>query len=244
TIMAKDQNDAVVGSQIFQYSSTEDLNYIIENCDFFKCEITQGKLFIHNDHFSLVPGLVYDPQNKAQYLNFATDLLAEKECIVFSDSLGSNNLYVIGAIEKEVFHLFESKIQALKISHGSIIGLSYLLDNKYEFIGQEVFIIMDHGHVYLSAFSSHELQIYNRFEVNSEEELLKYLFIIFKQLQFNREYCKVNVLGDLTAINSNRDSLEKYFKHIIEVNPTTNINYLPGAENIKTTKSLDAFWTI
>ncbi|HSJ67749.1 MAG TPA: hypothetical protein VK921_08745, partial [Anditalea sp.] len=75
TIMAKDQNDAVVGSQIFQYSSSEDLNYIIENCGFFKCEITQGKLYIHNDHFSLVPGLVYDPQNKAQYLNFATDLL-------------------------------------------------------------------------------------------------------------------------------------------------------------------------
>lgn len=244
TIMAKDQNDAVVGSQIYQYSDKTELKNIIETDDIFKSDIMHGKIYVHNDHFSLVPGVVYDPNNKLQYLNFATDLLAVEECIIFSDSLGSNNLYVIGALEKEVFELFANKIQTLTVSHGSVIGLSYLLANKYEFIGQEVFIIIGHGHVYLSAFSSHELLIYNRFEVGSEEELLKYLFIIFQQLQFNREYCKVNVLGDLASINSNRESLEGYFKHIIEVNPTTNINYLPGAESIKTTKSLDAYWTI
>jgi len=244
TIMAKDQNDAVVGSKIYQYSGKEDLKSIIDEEEFFKSDLTQGKLYVHNDHFSLVPGLIYDPHNKSQYLHFATDLISHEECIIFADSLGSNNLYVIGALDKEIFKLFENKTQALKVSHGSVIGLSYLLDNKYEFIGQEVFIILDHGHVYLSAFSSHELLIYNRFEVQSEEDILKYLFIIFQQFQFNREYCKVNVLGDLSTINSSRESLENYFKHIIEVNPTTNINYLPGAESIKSTKNLDAYWTI
>lgn len=244
TIMAKDQNNAVVGSQIYHYSGKEELKNIIDEGDLFKSDIAEGKLFIHNDHFSLVPGLVYEPNNKIQYLNFASDLLSEEECIIFADSLGSNNLYVIGALQKDIFQLFENKIKALKINHGSVIGLSYLLDNKYEFIGQEVFIILNYGHVYLSAFSSHELLIYNRFEVSSEEDLLKYLFIIFQQYEFNREYCKVNVLGDLNSINSSKESLENYFKHIIEVDPTTNINYLPGAEKIKTTKSLDAYWTI
>jgi len=244
TIMARDQNDAVVGSKIYHYSDKEDLKSIIQEEEFFRSDITQGKLYVHNDHFSLVPGLVYDPNNKVQYLNFTSGLLSERDCIIFSDSLGSNNLYVIGALEKELFNLFESKIAGLKISHGSVIGLSYLLDSKYEFIGQEVFIIINHGHVYLSAFSSHELLIYNRFEVGSEDDMLKYLFIIFQQFQFNREYCKVNVLGDLQSIHSSKESLEIYFKHVIEVDPTTNINYLPGAEDIKTTKSLDAYWTI
>jgi len=244
TIMAKDQNDAVVGSKIYQYSDTQDLESILDNEEIFKSEIALGYLYVHNDHFSIVPGLVYDPNNKAQYLNFATDLLSHEESLIFADSLGSNNLYVIGALDKAIFNLFQNRIKALKISHGSIIGLSYLLDNKYEFIGQEVFIILDHGHVYISAFSSHELLVYNRFEVSSEEELLKYLFIVFQQFEFNREYCKVNVLGELKSINSSKESLENYFKHIIEVNPTTNINYLPGAESIKTTKNLDTYWTI
>jgi hypothetical protein len=244
TIMAKDQNDAVIGSRIHHFSDKEALKHIIEQEELFKSENLKGKLYVHNDHFTLVPGVVYDPNNKIQYLNFATDLLEQKECTLFSDSLGSNNLYVIGALEKEIFTLFENKIWGLKVSHGSVIGLSYLLGNKYEFIGQEVFIIIDHSHVYLSAFSQHELLIFNRFDVQSEEELLKYLFIVFQQLNFNREYCKVNVLGDLGTLNSSKENLEKYFKHIIEVKPNTNINYLPGAESIKETKSLDAYWTI
>jgi len=244
TIMAKDQNDAVIGSRIHQFSDIASLKEIIDQEELFRSDNLQGKLFVHNDHFSLVPGVVYDPNIKIQYLNFATDLLDQTECNLFADSLGSNNVYVVGALEKEIFTLFENKIRGIKVSHGSVIGLSYLLGNKYEFIGQEVFIIMDHGHVYLSAFSQHELLIYNRFDVQNEDELLKYLFIIFQQLNFNREYCKVNVLGDLGIINSNKENLEQYFKHIIEVVPNTNINYLPGAESIKDTKSLDAYWTI
>jgi len=244
TIMAKDQNDAVIGSRIHHFSDKDELGNIIQEEDLFQSENLQGKLYVHNNHFSLVPGVLYDHNNKIQYLNFATDLLAEEECTLFSDSLGSNNLYVVGALEKHIFTLFENKIQGLKISHGSVIGLSYLLGNKYEFIGQEVFIIIGHGHVYLSAFSTHELLIYNRFDVQNEEDLLRYLLIIFQQLQFNREYCKVNVLGDLGTINSSKENLEKYFRHIIEVNPNTNINYLPGAESLKETKNIDAYWTI
>ncbi|KEO74738.1 hypothetical protein EL17_03410 [Anditalea andensis] len=239
-----DHNDAVVNSQIHDYTGIEGLKNVIEECELFLLTGIHGRLYVHNGYFSLVPGLVYDPDKKADYLNFATDILSEKECVIFSNSVDSNNIYIIGALEKDIFQLFEDKLPVAKISHGSTIGLSYLLVNKYEFIGQEVFIILDNGHVYLSAFASHELQVFNRFEVDSEEDLLKYLFILFKQINFSQEYCKVNILGDLKLVNSRKENLELYFRNIIVVDPSSNINYLPGAERIKDTKNLDTHWTI
>jgi hypothetical protein len=244
TIMAKDHNDAVIGSQLYHFSDIEELNKIIEECDLFHSGIKQGKLFLHNEIFSIVPGLLFDPNAKEQYLNFSTDLLAQKDCLTFSDSLDSNNFHLIGGVEKEIFNLFDAKIPGLRLSHGGLIGLSYLLSLKNEFIGQEVFVIIEQNHIYLAAFASHDLQLFNRFAVADEAELLKYLFIVFQQLKFSRDYCKVNIIGDLSKLHTRKENLENYFKHVIEVDPTTNINYLPGAESIKETKSLDAYWTV
>lgn len=244
TIMAKDQNDAVIGSQLFHYSNTEELGKVVDECKLFHSGATKAKIFVHNEHFSLVPGLVFDPYSKEKYLNFATDLLTESESITFSDSLDSNNLHVVGALENKIHSIFSNSIPEIQISHGSIIFLSYLLNTRQEFIDQEIFIDIKPNNVYLAAFASNELQLFNRFEVNNEEELLKYIFVVFHQLNFTRNYCKVNIFGDLSIFNSSRENLEEYFRHVIEVAPKTNINYLPGAETIKETKDLDAYWTI
>lgn len=244
TIMAKDLNDAIIGSQLHQFSGAEGLGRIVEQSPLFNTGASKAKIFVHNEHFSLVPGLLFDPNSKNQYLNFATNLLRESETITFSDSLDSNNIHVIGAIDKALYLTFSRAIPEIHISHGSIIFLSYLLGIKQEFIDQEIFIDIKPGYMYLAAFAENDLKLFNRFELTSEEELLKYIFIVFHQINFARDYCKVNIFGNLSNFNSTKENLQNYFRHVIEASPKTNINYLSGAESIKITKDFDTYWTL
>lgn len=240
--MARNQNGAVIGGHVHSFSNILELKDIIENDTLINASNTAGKLYVHNNYFCLVPSVLFDPSVKATYLNFSTGVDAEKQ-EVFYEGVDCNKIQVVGAIEKDILSFLDNSLPDMEVTHGASLVLSYLLEGKNDMLGQEMMIVAERNHMYLAGFANHELKVFNRFPVESDQEFLKYAFSVLHQLAFDRMHCKITLLGDITGIHVNLDVLNHYFKNLLLLEPKSNQTFSPGAEKLKETKMLEAFWT-
>lgn len=240
-IMAKNQNGAVIGSHLHSFNSSLELKEIIETDVLINSDNTAGKLHVHNNHFCLVPSVLFDPSVKSTFLNFSTPVNEEKQ-EVFYEGVDSNNVQVVGAIEKDVLAFFDNSLPDMEITHGASLVLSYLFKDKNDMLGQELFIVAEEGHMYVAGFASSELKVFNRFPVKGDRDFLKYTFTVIHQLAFDRMHCRITQVGDLAGIQVDINILNQYFKNLVHADPRFNQTYSPGAEKFMQTKLLEAFW--
>lgn len=242
-VMAGNENGAVTGSHLYSFKDRKDLEEIIAKDDLINAENTSGKLYVHNDHFCLVPTVLFDPSVKTTYLNFIA-AIDEDKMEVFYEGVYSNNIQVVGAVGKEILSLLDNALPDLEVNHAACLALSYLCENKTDMLGQELYVFAELEHIYLAAFIENELQLFNRFPVEGNADFLKYAFSAAHQLSFDRMHCKVTLLGDLASVAIDVEPLKQYFKNIQTRDPQFNQTYSPGAERFKETKLLEAFWTL
>src|SRR5690606_41277492 len=127
--------------------------------------------YVHNDLFCLVPSVLFDPSVKSTYINFIG--AADKNLTeIFYEGVDSNNIQVVGAIEKEIIGLLDNALPDLEITHGASLVLSYLLKDRNEMLGQEIFVFAEEGHIYLAAFAGDDLKVFNRFPINGGQDFL------------------------------------------------------------------------
>lgn len=243
SILAKNDAGAVIGSHLYSFSSASSLADIFSQDILINAKNTVGKLYVHNDHFCLVPGVLFDPSMRATYLNFIAQV-NDDHYEIFYEGVDSNNIQVVGAVEKEVLMLLDNLLPDLEVSHASCLILSYLSGLKSHLLGQEVFIFVEQGHMYVIAFAGTELRLFNRFPVKGEHDFLKYTFAVTHQLAFDRMYCRITILGDISGIQVDVEGLKEYFKNIQASEPHSNQTYSPGAEKFKETNLLEAFWIL
>jgi|GEM_PF-284910 len=241
-VMAKDKNGSVIGTHLYGFDDRLELGRIISDDSLINGANTVGKLYVHNDLFCLVPGLLFDPSVKSTYINFIA-AVDEDRYEVFYEGVDSNNIQVVGAVEKEIIELLDNALPDLEITHGVFLVLSYLLKGRNEMLGQEVLVFAEEGSMYLAAFTGDELRVLNRFPVKGDQDFLKYAFAVMHQLAFDRMHCRITLLGDLSGIQVNLDVLKQYFKNILRLEPQFNQTYSPGAEKFKETHLLEAFCT-
>lgn len=241
--MARNRNGAVIGSHFYSFHDKRELDEAVATDLLVNAENTAGKLYVHSDHFCLVPSVLFDPSVKSTYLNFTTVVDEDKQ-EVFYEGVDSNNIQVVGAVDKETIALLDNVLPDMEVTHGSCLVLSYLCECKNDLLGQELFVFAEQRHMYLAAFSGSELRLFNRFPVAGEQDFLKYTFAVTHQLAFDRMYCRITLLGDLAGIQVDMDVLKQYFKNIQVGEPLSNQTYSPGAERFKETNLLEAFWTL
>lgn len=243
SILAKNEAGAVIGSHLYSFSGASALADIFSQDSLINAKNTVGKLYVHNGHFCLVPGVLFDPSMRSTYLNFIAQV-EDDHYEVFYEGVDSNNIQVVGAVEREVLMLLDNALPDLEVSHASCLILSYLSGLKSHLLGQELFVFAEQGHMYVVAFAGAELRLFNRFPVNGEHDFLKYTFAVTHQLAFDRMYCRITILGDISGTQVDVEVLKKYFKNIQTGVPYSNQTYSPGAEKFKETNLLEAFWTL
>ena len=240
-LLAKDQNTTIIATHSYSFESLEELAEIFKEDSLLNANNTAGKLYVHNQQFCIVPGVLFDPTIKSTYLNFSTKLNTSQQ-EVFYEGVDSNNIQVVGAVEKEVLDLCDPILPDMEITHGATLVLAYLFQDKKEMLGQEIFVVAQTGFMYLAAFSLGELILLNRFKVKSNEDFLKYTFSVLHQLDFNRTLCRISVLGDLKKIGIDMETLKLYFKNIVSPEPKSNLTYSSGTETVKDSRMLEGYW--
>ncbi|MDN3669896.1 DUF3822 family protein [Echinicola jeungdonensis] len=240
TIIGKDQNGAILGVHIHRFQDQEILKEILKKDSFLAKNQVSGFLYLYSDQFTLVPGMLFDPNYKGTYLNFSSPL---EEQVVFYEGIQNNSIVLVSAISKDLMETFAETIPDLSLKHGVSLILDYLLPQKNDMLNQELLVIVEEGHIYLAGFAGHEMKLFNRFDVSGDQDFLKYTFSVLHQLAFDRMYCKISLIGDLDEVGTDKELLHKYFKNLEIVTPKSNQNYHPGAEGFKETLSLAAFWS-
>ncbi|MBD8487706.1 DUF3822 family protein [Echinicola sp. CAU 1574] len=239
-VIAKNQNDSIMGVNSYPFVEQEELEFSLKKDPFISTAKAKATLFVFNECFCLVPGMLFDPNEKDTYLNFSTPI---EDHEVFHAGVDNNKTVVVGGLEKSMAKIFSKRIADLTMAHGAVIALDYLLHERSEMLNQEISIVIEDHQIYVAGFSNKELKFFNRFEVSSNQEFLKYTFSVLHQLAFDRMHCKITLFGNLTDINVQEEVLHQYFKNLALSTPKTNQNYLLGAESFKETQKLSAYWT-
>jgi hypothetical protein len=223
--------------------SGKDLEDIVEEDTLINSSNIAGKLYVHNRLFSLVPTILFDPSHTELYLNFSADLETENDrWEICYEGIQNNTIQVVGATEKKLLGLLDSKIPELDLAHGASLTLAYFMEGRKDLLNQEIFIHIIPESIYIAGFRGGELMVFNQFPVTKEADFLKYVLTVIQQLAFDRVHCKITLLGNLELIHCKLENLQLYFKNIQETLPPQKIRYQPGAEEFKNTRLLEAFW--
>ncbi|WP_157971893.1 DUF3822 family protein [Pleomorphovibrio marinus] len=242
-IQALDDENRVLGINLYTYQTETELEGIVQSDEFIQSQNTLGRLYVHQERFCLVPTALFDPTQKNTYLKFSQNLDVAS-CEVFYQGVHQNSIQVLGSAPKDVLGFLDNSIPELEVQHGAAMHLDFLMDQAEGGTQQDLYASIIPDNVYFGAFRSGGLELFNLFRVGNEKEFLKYALATIQQLGFNRSSTKLTVLGDLSYIGCSREGLEPYFQEIAVKTPEEKVLYYPGAESFKNTGLLEASWSL
>ncbi|WP_209331526.1 DUF3822 family protein [Lunatimonas salinarum] len=242
-VLAKDDSEDVCAANLYTFQDSADIPLIFNTDTLIHSANTSGKLFIHDTHFVLVPQELFDPSHCAVYLNFHSETSPVKKEIYY-EGVHSNTVQVVGCAEKDLLSALDASLPDLEVSSGAAFYLSYLLDNAPPTSDQQIFLLPGPGALYLGAFENGELQLFNYFIIHTEQDLLKFLFAVVKQLSFDPHSLRLCVVGDLIHIFSTIDQLTPFFKHVDHITPYDKLSFRAGLETFRNTGLIEGHWTL
>jgi hypothetical protein len=241
-LFAKDKNNKIVAVRTWNLLASSEVPISnIWKDELYKLDVPT-KVFVHNNLFSLVPSVLFNPDFKATYLSFAGEL--NPEINSFSTSLESNNYYLIGGIETNFLQLLSDKKTDISFYHGSSSFLAYCLKDRSKFLPQEILLYMFDKAFYVAAFSKQELVLFNRFEIKNRDEFLMYLFGITKKLGFEQKYCRFTLFGSKNDFDIKESWASKFFKYFNITDPEINQSYHEGTDSFSKTFHFESHWEL
>ncbi|MDN3686777.1 DUF3822 family protein [Cyclobacterium jeungdonense] len=233
--------NAISAANLYTLSGQNDLEQSIASDELINAPNTTGKLFLHHQGFTLVPGMVFNPAHSSLYLSFATEVDPEKDEVTYT-GIQNNSIQVLGTSSKTLLQQLDTKLPELELAHGAAHVLDFFLSHTKDLLDQELFIHAAPNSIYIAGFKAGELMVFNRFIVHEEPAFLRYVFIVLKQLDFDQAHCRINLYGNLEWVHTSLENLRNYFKNIHQPIPAQKVSYQKGAENFKNTQLLEAFW--
>ncbi|AFL84854.1 hypothetical protein Belba_2290 [Belliella baltica DSM 15883] len=238
-LLSKDVNGEVSGIHQKFFSDLKSLSFVIQRDKLYALDVPK-KIFLFHKPAALIPGLIFDSNHLPYYLGFV-----EKNSIDVSylfSNLDSNNCYLVSKINNELKAIFTGNQSKLSFHHGASSFLSYILKDKNTYINQEIFISVYSQGFYLAAFKNQTLTVFNTFDCEDRETLMKYLFGIVKHLNFDQKYCRITLFGEYTALDIDQEFGHTYFKNFILDQPKANQQYQASASIFQNSNLFEAFW--
>jgi hypothetical protein len=238
-IFAKDKNQANIGIHYYTTFDWENLDSLLVSDQFLRLDIPT-KIHLHQLEFSLVPGVLYYPGKESTYLSFVGN--QEKENFYFTTPLDSNNIQLVSYLSEKLKKSLEARFTDLSYFHGASSFLSYLFKERFNLISQEILVCILDNHFYAAAFTDQELSVFNIFEIESKEDILKYVTILISQLNYDQNHVRISVFGATAKNNITDDWGQAYFQHFRIKTPHSNQNYSHGFKHLKSGGLFETYW--
>ncbi|MEN2282626.1 DUF3822 family protein [Algoriphagus sp. SE2] len=238
-IFAKDKNQANIAIHYYKNLNSENLDSLLVSDEFLRLDIPT-KVFTHELEFSLVPGVLYSPGKEDTYLSFVGK--QKDNNFYFANALDSNNIQLVSFLSEKTKKSLESRFSDLSYFHGATSFLSYLFKERFNLIGQEILVcVLDH-YFYAAAFTDQELTVFNIFEIQSKEDILKYVSILIAQLNYDKNHVRISVFGASSQHEITEDWGMAYFHHFRVKTPHSNQNYSHGFKHLKSGGLFETYW--
>lgn len=238
-IFARDKNQSIIAIHSYERISWKKLEDILSADSLSKLDVP-AKVYVHEGLFTLMPGVFFQQGKEKEYLELAGKLPGSP--FFFHTGVDSNNIQLLSSIPEKLQQSFSKRFSELKFYHGSCSFLSYLFKERFNLIGQEIWVNVFDSYCYLAGFTDQELSVFNQFEVDSKEEVLKYVMILMETLKHDRNHARVTLFG-ATAKNEITEEWGKtYFTNFRLLRPHANQNYSPGLSLDKSPAIFESFW--
>lgn len=241
-LLGKDINRKVVAVHTWNLlaSAEKPISQVWKD-ELYKLDVPTN-VFVHNQYFSLVPGVVFNPDFLDTYLAFSSDLPVDLK--TYYTGLDSNNVQLVGGMDTKLFQLLSDGKSYVSFHHGASSFLSYCLNEKSKLLPQEILVYLFDKSFYIAAFDKQSLVLFNKFNVQSKEDLLKYLFGITNQLGFDRKHCRFTLFGKHGLFEIKSNWALDYFKNFKIEQIHFNQSYHPGTESFANTNHFESHWEI
>lgn len=238
-VFAKDKNQANIAvhhHQNFDWNTIEDE---LSADPLLKADVP-AKIFIHQGLFSLIPGVLFQPGKESEYLQLIG--VIPENAHFFNTPLDSNNIQIVSFIPPKIKKSLESRFSELTFIHGASSFLSYLFKERFNLIGQEILVNYFGKHMYLAAFTDQDLSVFNRFDIHTKEDILKYILIMIETLRYDRNHVRISLFGVSEKSDINEEWGSRYFTNFRMLKPYDNQNYSHGFKHLKSEHIFEAHW--
>lgn len=238
-VFAKDQNQANTGIHFYPEFEWDKLDKLIISDPLLKNDVPV-RVYVHQPGFSLVPGVLFAPENEEKYLEFVQELPAEAH--FFHTPLDSNNLQIVSFVDEKFKRSLQARFSEISFFHGACSFLSYLFKERFNLIGQEILVNIFGQKMYLAAFTDQELSAFNLFDIPSDEDFLKYILIMIKQMKYSTKHVRITIYGLPQKSSITEEWAKEYFHHVRILTPHANQNYSHGFKRIKDLGLFEVSW--
>lgn len=238
-VFARDKNQSITAIHSYEEISWKKLDEVLSSDGLTKLDVP-AKVYFHDALFTLLPGGIFEPGNEKEYLQLAGQL--PESPFFFHTSVDGNNVQILSCIPEKFHRPLSKRFSELSLYHGSCSFLSYLFKERFNLISQEIWINLFDSHAYLAAFTDQELSIFNRFEVETKEDVFKYVLILMESLQHDRNHTRVTLFGSTEKSGITEDWGKSYFTNFRLIRPHANQNYGHGLSKDKAPTIFESFW--
>ena len=188
------------------------LNDIIESANFLKQRFKSVHLLYENNHFTLIPDSLFNPEKKELYLHFnheidPSDKIAYNKLI----NLDAFNIYTMPAsVNQWIKQTFPDAIVTHSIS---VLVEGILLNFKNANLEKTVFIQVRPTSFDVLYVKNNKVVFLNSFNYRTNEDFVYFLMYVLEQLQLNPEYITLQLIGGISEQSALYILISKYVKY-------------------------------
>jgi Protein of unknown function (DUF3822) len=238
-VFAKDKNQTILCIHHYLVKDWNGIGTLLASDSLTKQEVP-AIAYVHQKEFLLIPGVVFHQGKELTYFKELSDV--PKHPYFFSTGVDSNNIQLVSFISQKLHTQLVNLFSDLTIYHGASSFLSYVFKERFNLIGQEIWVNLFGRHLYLAGFTDQELIVFNQFEVASKEEVLKYLLIGLHTLQHNRNHARIMFFGSSESLGISESWVKEYVGHVRLMDPAANQNYAAGFVKKNLPPIFEAYW--
>lgn len=173
------------------------------------------KLTFKTHKFSLVPSTHFTPAAASDYLALNSEIKTKIEEVYYYKHIAGNAVNIF-ACDRKVIAWAKKKYphKSIQVTHqGSALieGILKYDDHSHD---KTMFSYFDRGILHLAVTQNHKLLYYNQFAVRKSDEALKYIMLVFKELNMSPKSSSLIVWGLLKNNAPQIDLLKKYIRNI------------------------------
>lgn len=201
---------------VFNQAQVAEQLYLIaaENPLFQEKNWNTVRVSVSNQHFTLVPETLFDPEHQADYLRLHSQVHQNDEILAYRHSgLEAVNIFAVDASVYEALHQVfpERKVQ---IIHQTSALIKSILHQANRLTERKIYAFVERNYVTVLVAGQSGLEFCNIFHYLSPEDFIYYIIFVMQEMKLNPEQETITVWGDITHDSTLFTTLQKYIRHI------------------------------
>ena len=173
------------------------------------------KISLKTHKFALVPKSLFAPEGAMDYLSINCEVKSKSEDVSYYKHISTDSVNVF-AVDRKLMKWVEDtypsqKVQLIHQGSALIEGIIKYDDHSHE---KMMFCNIDQGILHVVVTLKKDVLYYNQFAVRESQDYLRFIMLVFKELELNQKTTKLLLWGIIKQNSPHVELLRKYIRNI------------------------------